>query len=936
MNQKELLKIVNLSCFTALDFETTGLDPISDRIIEIAAIRFEHGKISERFVTLVNPNQNIPVMITQITGISNEMVQGKPKENEIIDGLLSFLGDDPLVAHNVRFDQKFLESLCKRYGKDKLKSPLYDSLQLGRSLLFDQAVFNLSSLSEFYGLSTTGSHRAEKDTENCGFIFLYLLEELAGYPLEIISKVLSLIKHTEIPNKHLFVDLENELNRQGNLSRGLTKIKHDHGLKTNTFRFEGGRNLQEITVEDVFGAEGTLKNVHPNFETRYNQVQYALNAEKTLTGERSISVAEAGTGLGKTMAYLFGAFKRSSYVEEEGPTVVSCHTKHLQDQLFYKDLPQLAETMGISISAVMMKGRNNYICKTRFDWMIADPRTLDDEDIETLLPILFWLYWTKTGDISECSGFLNARRTWLKSSFFSESGFCTGEICNRYKGCYYGKLRKALYNADIIVINHSLLLMEASKPGFLPEFKAVIVDEAHNLIKSAYDQFKVEWSEKGTLFLLQNVDPSHPRSMRWNNILDAINEIRPGVNQLKDELQASVKNANKKLKNFTHVLNTYNENRFNPTKQYQEKPILGSIEKAYAPVNSELNDFKLELESIIMLLEKIKKIMMEIDLGRTDYPVMYSVLDRGLENITVIIDSLVRLTENQDSGWVYWLEGDYFYYGTNRQKLEISIHASMIDLSEILKIKFFKRLEHCLLTSATLKINDSFSYFLKRTGLDDWDNVSTKEFLSPFHYMEQVNYHQYGGGRILSDEPNTIAELVYFLHKKFEKRIMVLFTARKLLADTASCLRKNAGGRDLPLFAQIRGASKPGIIRGMYSTPNGILFGTNSFWEGVDLPGDLLEILILVKLPFDVPSDPLIRSYSDHINRNGGNSFLEYSIPECAIRFRQGFGRLIRTSYDAGRFICLDNRVVTKRYGEIFQNSIPVEMELFSEYDTIQ
>ena len=122
----------------------------------------------------------------------------------------------------------------------------------------------------------------------------------------------------------------------------------------------------------------------------------------------------------------------------------------------------------------------------------------------------------------------------------------------------------------------------------------------------------------------------------------------------------------------------------------------------------------------------------------------------------------------------------------------------------------------------------------------------------------------------------------------------------------------------------------------MYSTPNGILFGTNSFWEGVDLPGDLLEILILVKLPFDVPSDPLIRSYSDHINRNGGNSFLEYSIPECAIRFRQGFGRLIRTSYDAGRFICLDNRVVTKRYGEIFQNSIPVEMELFSEYDTIQ
>ena len=201
--------------------------------------------------------------------------------------------------------------------------------------------------------------------------------------------------------------------------------------------------------------------------------------------------------------------------------------------------------------------------------------------------------------------------------------------------------------------------------------------------------------------------------------------------------------------------------------------------------------------------------------------------------------------------------------------------------------------------------------------------------------MEQVNYHQYGGGRVLSNEPEYIADLVYYLHKKFEKRIMVLFTARKLLSDTAECMRDKPGGRDLPLFAQIRGASRPGIIKGMHRNPNGILFGTNSFWEGVDLPGDLLEILILVKLPFDVPSEPLIKSYSDHISRNGGNSFMEYSLPECAIRFRQGFGRLIRTSYDSGKFICLDNRVVTKRYGEIFQRSLPVEMEVFSEFDTI-
>ena len=208
-----------------------------------------------------------------------------------------------------------------------------------------------------------------------------------------------------------------------------------------------------------------------------------------------------------------------------------------------------------------------------------------------------------------------------------------------------------------------------------------------------------------------------------------------------------------------------------------------------------------------------------------------------------------------------------------------------------------------------------------RIGLSNYGNVLTKDFLSPFLYNEQVNYHQYGGSREISNDPVAISELVYYLHKTFSKRIMVLFTSIKALSDTSKALQKKKDGRELPLFAQTRGASKPAIIKGMHQNPNGILFGTNSFWEGVDLPGDLLEILVLVKLPFDVPSEPLIKSYSEYVNKMGGNSFMEYSLPEAVIRFRQGFGRLIRTSYDAGKFLCLDNRIIVKRYGEIFSKS---------------
>ena len=936
MDRKELLKIFNLSRFTAFDFETTGLDPNNDRIIEIAAIRFEDGIITDRYVELINPERPISTMITEITGISNAMVQRAPTEESIIDDFLHFLGDDPLVAHNIHFDEKFLNQMCTRLGRSEGDHRKYDTLQLSRSMFFEQPVFNLGALSEYFGLSAKGAHRAEKDAENTGLIFLEMLDELATYPLEIISKVIAFVRGTDIPNQQLYIDLGNELTRRGDLKSGLLTKSERQNFKWNTFKCDGSRNINQLSAEEVFGPEGLLKNVHPNFESRPNQSKYASLSEELLTNEKGVGVVEAGTGLGKSMAYLFGAFKNSINMEEEGPTVIACHTKHLQDQLFYKDLPQLAETLDVPIKAVMMKGRNNYICKTRLDWLISDSKTLDSLDVEALIPILFWMNWTKTGDLSECSGFFNARRTWLKSTFCSEPGFCTGEVCNRHNGCYYGRLKKAIFQAHIIVVNHSLLMTDAAQPGFLPTFNSVIVDEAHNLVKSAYDQFKTDWSEQGTSYLLQSVDPSYPRSARWNNIIHRISEMEPSVGKLRDDLKEGVKQAQKSLKEFMMALADDNHNRFTPSKAYQDKPILGQLEKVYAAVNLDIYAMKQSLEVVFRILERLRKAVLELDPTRMDFPVLHSVLDRGVETISGLMTSLIRLTENQDHEWVYWMEGEYRNPNTSREQLILSLHASLIDVAETLNGKFFKRFDHCFLTSATLKVNNSFDYFLRRVGLDDFDNIKTKEFLSPFLYNEQVMYHQYGGAREMSNDPSMIGDLVYHLHKSIGKRIMVLFTSRKSLTDTANYIKGKPGGRDLPLFAQVRGASRPGIIKGMHQNPNGILFGTNSFWEGVDFPGDLLEILILVKLPFDVPSEPLIKSYSEFLSRQGANSFMEYTVPECAIRFRQGFGRLIRTTYDEGKFICLDNRIVTKRYGEIFARSLPVEMIPFSEVDSIR
>jgi len=269
--------------------------------------------------------------------------------------------------------------------------------------------------------------------------------------------------------------------------------------------------------------------------------------------------------------------------------------------------------------------------------------------------------------------------------------------------------------------------------------------------------------------------------------------------------------------------------------------------------------------------------VLEMDPKKGDYPILHSTFEHALEVNTALLKSLIHLTENQDPEYVYWLEGEFRSPNTQRERLVISLHSSLVDVSETINSAFFQRLEHCVLTSATLKIQDSFDYFLKRLGIQD-ANLIKNDFLSPFHYNEQVTYHQYGGSREISNDPSSIGDLVYHLHKTLSKRIMVLFTSVKALTQTASHLREKPDGRNLPLFAQIKGASRPAIIKGMHQNPNGILFGTNSFWEGVDLPGDLLEILILVKLPFDVPSEPLVKSYSEYINRQGGNSFMEFNL----------------------------------------------------------
>jgi predicted DnaQ family exonuclease/DinG family helicase len=938
MTFSKLLERLHLSRFVAFDFETTGLDPNNERIIEIAAVRYVNGKAVDRYVTLVNPEKNISDLISDITGITNKMVSPAPLEKDIVENFITFLGDDPLVAHNISFDLSFLKALHDRHDIMWIDHDTYDTLLLARAFLFDQPAFNLGTISEFFSLSTEGAHRAENDTENTGTIFLELIRIAAGYPLELMSRIATLIKSTTIHNRNLFEHFAMELSRSGESGKGLMEVQIHHDMQTNIFKNEPNKSVKKLTIYDIFNEGGILEKELNDFEYRSEQLKYCLHVEEALTKDPSIGVLEAGTGLGKTIAYLIPAIQRTHHAGKEGPTVISCYTKHLQDQLFHKDLQTVSGILNIPVKAVKLKGRNNYICLTRFNWLLKDAqKILNEVEITSLIPILVWLSWTKTGDLTECNGFWNSRPRRLGFLITSEPGFCTTKLCSDNNGCFLGKVRAAVFESDLIIINHALLLSELIQPGFLPPYDALIMDEAHNLIQVAHNQLTLNMDQVGLSVILDNIDPTFRSNRRWNKTLTNLCQIIPEITDLQKQLKDGLVTCRGALSQLFIWLTHQFSGQYNQDAPYREKYITSHLSEAYGPARQEINALDKTVRNLLKLIDQIGNYLVTKDPEEKKYPELHQIMQKNSEQLTTLLNHLIGLTVEQVDGWIYWQEGEFKKNSSGQSNLALSLHGCPIDISDPLSKILFNRIDHCVLTSATLKVDDSFDYFFRRTGIKRLlsRNIITAELSSPFLYEEQVKYLQYGGSQSISNDPESISQVILNSHKIHNKRTMVLFTSRNTLNRVYASLRSKKGGPELPIFAQRLNVSKLSLISGMKRTHNGIILGTSSFWEGVDLPGNLLEVLIIIKIPFDVPSEPVIKAYSNLLDSTGGNSFRDFSIPEAVIKLKQGFGRLIRTISDDGIFINLDNRVVTRSYGTHFSDTIPVTMQIFTNTDLI-
>ncbi|MEA2077148.1 MAG: helicase C-terminal domain-containing protein [Candidatus Marinimicrobia bacterium] len=946
----ELLKDLHLETCIAFDVETTGLDPKNEEVIQFSAVKFINGEKDEELNIFCNPGKPIPPFIVELTRIDDAMVENEAPFIEKKDEILDFFSDYPLIAHNARFDVSFLEEKFR----EPLNNPIIDTLDLSRIFLYYLPDRKLETLSAHFDLETEGAHRADVDTRNTGRLFYKILEIMLYYDISLYKDIIFISDPLiNIPNYELYRWVHDYYLKIGRTNK--EKVRSYHPMPDNKLGDFKNRVVSDDTkikkisrqdIDKVFGLKGILSESLPGYEMRLGQMKFAGDIVEAFNEEEFL-VGEAGTGVGKSLAYLIPAVQWMKKNRRDGMSiVVSSYTKTLQEQLFFKDIPFVHEFIDKDFTVVMLKGRQNYICLTKWHTMI---KNLDNHinlfDRIHLLPLLVWLRETKTGDIEENSGFQIKRVPHVWARLFSETGYCTTKKCAEYHGCYLGKIRKLAYHADVIIVNHSLLLSDAaSDNAILPEHPICIIDEAHNIIRSAYQYLGMEvnpWRIERTLHKLYtpgrlrlgtlvNLSRYVGKDKEWNK--EHADMIIKRLSQCEDDVAEMIKSSTKFFKAFLKYVNS--EVR-KPEQRYIQKVRYKTDSSPFEDLKEcqDLMNASAKIDrSLALLLKEIKSLNAH---EKASISEQADDLDIAVKVFGEMQSEMRTCFYPDAEDIIYWYE-----LPVDQDSLYMIIKASPLHVNEQLYEKVFKNKKAVIATSATLTISERFKYFMKRSGMDllEEDRTKTEMYESPFNYEEQCEIwnvtHLGQPGNQAFDEK--VAGLVGELSAQHHLGTLVLTTSYASIRNMKNILEPISQLHKFNVISQMGSASRTALLQRFIQQTSSILIGTESFWEGVDIPGEPLEILVMSKLPFAVPTEPVVQAITEDIEKNGGNAFMEYSIPEAILKFKQGFGRLIRSKEDRGIALIMDNRLSYKRYGQYFQQSIPATMHFVKNSEELQ
>lgn len=625
-------------------------------------------------------------------------------------------------------------------------------------------------------------------------------------------------------------------------------------------------------LEQILGPNGIIAANHPFYEYRPGQIQMSQAITSAMEQGRHLCV-EAGTGTGKTLAYLLPIIFSNRRV------IVSTATKNLQEQLFAKDIPFLEKSLGRKLSVCYMKGRSNYLCRSKLDGIEAEPYLFSPHDPEYLESIKKWARRTMTGDRAELADLPEDLLIWNRLDARRET--CTGQKCRDFDDCFVTRVRQQALESDIIIVNHHLFFADlALRQGdfgtVLPDYAVLIFDEAHEIEDVATQYFGVMVSNYRVEELVRDADKTLAETGMSSAFLS--NQIA----RLMERSREFFASFQRKEGRFAlQPLGTGIGIRRGPHRT-------DTLSDSYRLLRTQLEVIRTALSNISIKSDSVE-----------------SLVRRSFE----LEDALASILESDSSEHVYWCE--------NRGR-GVFLWASPINISDILKERLFSEIDSAILTSATLSTGGNFNFVKSRLGLEEAD-----ELIIPSHFdftRQSILYvpqnipepREEGWVRHASREIERILEAS-------QGRAFVLFTSHNQMKQVYQSLKRRLR---FPMLIQGQ-KSKSGLLESFRNTRQAVLFATSSFWQGVDVQGDQLSCVIVDKLPFSVPSDPVVAARIAYINESGGNAFYEYQIPTAIILLKQGMGRLIRSKTDRGILALLDKRILTKSYGDMFLRSLP-------------
>jgi DNA polymerase-3 subunit epsilon/ATP-dependent DNA helicase DinG len=885
--------------YVALDLETTGLDPEQDRIIEIGAVRFdESGTELETFQRLVNPGREIPAFIERFTGVTNQMVRGAATIAAAGPEIEAFVGSSQVVGHNIGFDLHYLAREGVRLEVDAI-----DTAELARYLVPRLRSHGLAEVARELDLETFEHHRALSDARMAAAVFTRLLTRAARLDPAQRSQLARFVGINQPALAAVIAGPAGEADGARHIP-ALSPPPEYPALTPH----EPPLPVTPRDIEAGFRAAATILD---GFEERPEQREMAEAVRKAFSGGGHYLI-EAGTGVGKSLAYLLPA--AIDAVRNGRRVVVSTNTIALQEQLLAKDIPALRRILVQAgfiadeqeLRASLLKGRSNYLCLQR--WIANYASGLGDPDFARLgSAMLLWLPETETGDRSELNLAPGEWSVWQR--FSAQDADCLARQ-NRYvrEGtCFLLRARKAAESAHILVVNHALLLADLAAGGSaIPEFDHLVIDEAHNLEDVATNQFGASLSLRRMLEALEGIHRRGSREQREGGVVTLLRALpQEAFGLLAKSLEEAVARCHERAGPYFAALGRLTpageDDRQLLTPALRHGDRWEAVEEAWDALLRSIRDVEARGATAA-------KAVAEAAVESAD--VLAAEFETALRRVQEVHLLAEQLMGSPGEDTIVWTGRDREGNGT--------LNSAPIEVGPRLWEELFSRTGTLVATSATLSANGDMSFAAKRLGLED---PETLQLGSPFDYRRSTLL------AAVEDVPDpaardyldAVARAIIELTQASGGRALALFTSNAALRRVAGLVKPELDASGILALAQGVDGSPRQLTEQLRSNPRTLVLGTASFWEGIDIRGDALSLLIIARLPFGVPSDPVFKARSEQYP----NPFIDYALPSAILRFRQGFGRLIRDKSDRGVVAVLDRRFWEKQYGKAFLNSLP-------------